>query len=51
MCPCATTLESETSGVLMTLGAIHRRLEASCAEVTFDAIRRADSPPSDLDSP
>jgi hypothetical protein len=28
-------LKTETSGVLMTLGAIYHRLEASSAEVTF----------------
>jgi hypothetical protein len=36
--PCAMMLKSETSGVLMTLGAICHHLEASFAEVTFSAI-------------
>jgi hypothetical protein len=49
--PCATTLETETSDVLMTFSAIRHRLEASCAEVTFGAIRHVESPPSDLASP
>jgi hypothetical protein len=49
--PCAVTLLIETSDVLMTLGAIHHRREASCAEVTFDAIHRAESPLSDPASP
>jgi hypothetical protein len=42
------TLETGTSGALMTFGAIHHCLEASCAEVTFGTIYlRAESPPSD----
>jgi uncharacterized membrane protein len=49
--PCAATLETETSGVLMTLGAICRRLEASSAEVTFSAIHRPKSSLFDPASP
>jgi hypothetical protein len=37
--------------VEVTFGVIRRRLEASCVEVTFSAIRHAESPPSDLVSP
>jgi hypothetical protein len=45
---CATTLETGTSGALMTFGAIHRRLEASCAEITFNTMNfRTESPPYD----
>jgi hypothetical protein len=45
---CATTLETGTSGALMTFGTIHRRLEASCAEITFNTMNfRTESPPSD----
>jgi hypothetical protein len=36
-----TTLETETSGVLMTLDAIYHCLEASFVEVTFSAIHCA----------
>jgi hypothetical protein len=49
--PCAATLETETSDVLMTFDAIRYRLEASCAEVTFGAIHRTESPLSDPASP
>jgi hypothetical protein len=45
--PCAVTLKTETSGVLMTLGAICHRLEASSTEVTFSATRYAESFVSD----
>jgi hypothetical protein len=31
----------------MTFNAIRHHLEASCAELTFGTIRRAESPPSD----
>jgi hypothetical protein len=49
---CAATLETGTSSALMTFGAIHHRLEASCAEVTFDVIYlHAESPPSDPATP
>jgi hypothetical protein len=48
---CTVTLKTETSDVLMTLGAICHRLEASSVEVTFDAIRCAESSPSDPASP
>jgi hypothetical protein len=44
--PCVVTLETETSGVLMTINAIRHHLEASCAELTFGTIRRTESPPS-----
>jgi hypothetical protein len=39
----ATMLETEISGVLMIFGAIRHCFEASCAEVTFGAIHRAES--------
>jgi hypothetical protein len=44
--PCAVTLKTETSGILMTLSAIYHRLEAS-TEVTFGAIHYVESSPSD----
>jgi hypothetical protein len=44
-------LKTETSGVLMTLGAICHRPEASSAEVTFSAICCAESSPSNPTSP
>jgi hypothetical protein len=44
----AVTPESGTSAALMTIRAIHRHLEASCAEVSFGMIYlRTESPPSD----
>jgi hypothetical protein len=49
--PCAVTLKLETSGVLMTLGAICCRLEASSAKVTFGAIHCAERSPSNPASP
>jgi hypothetical protein len=49
--PYAVMLKSETSGVLMTLGAICLRLEACSAELTFSAICSAESSPSDPASP
>jgi hypothetical protein len=49
--PCATMLKTETFGVLITLGAICHRLGASSTEVTFDAVRSAESSLSDLASP
>jgi hypothetical protein len=49
--PCAVSLKTETSGVLMTLGTICHRLEASSAEVTFGAIRCAEGSPSNPASP
>jgi hypothetical protein len=49
--PSAMSLETETSDVLMTLGAICHHLEASSMEVTFGAIRCAESSLSDLASP
>jgi hypothetical protein len=45
--PYAVTLKSETSGVLMTLGAICHRLEAYSAEVTFGVICSTESSSSD----
>jgi hypothetical protein len=44
---CAATLETETSGALMTFSAICHCLEASCSEVTFGMIHHVKSPPSD----
>jgi hypothetical protein len=45
---CVVTLETGTSSVVMTFDAICRRLDASCAEVTFGSIYlHAESPPSD----
>jgi hypothetical protein len=35
---CTTTLETGASDALMTFGAIHRYLETSYAEVTFDTM-------------
>jgi hypothetical protein len=49
--PCAVTLKIETSGVLMTLGAICHHLEASSTEVTFSATRYAESFVSDPPRP
>jgi hypothetical protein len=49
--PYVATLETETFGVPMTFGAIHHHLEASCAEVTFGAVRRTKSPLSNPTSP
>jgi hypothetical protein len=49
--PCTAMLKTETSGVLMTLGAICHRLEASSMEVTFGAICCAESSLSDPASP
>jgi hypothetical protein len=40
---CAVMLKTETSGVLINLGAICHRLEASSMEVTFGAIRYVES--------
>jgi hypothetical protein len=49
---CAATLETGTSGALMTFDAIHRNLEASCVEVTFGVIYLCtESPLSDLTLP
>jgi hypothetical protein len=48
--PYAVALKTETSGVLMPLGAIYHRLEASSVEVTFGAIHCAESSPSDPSS-
>jgi hypothetical protein len=49
---CIVMLETRTFGALMTFGAIHRRLEASCAEVTLGAIYlRTESPPFDPPPP
>jgi hypothetical protein len=39
--PCTATMKTEASGILITLGAICHRLEASSTEVTFGAIRCA----------
>jgi hypothetical protein len=49
--PCAATLRIETSGVLITLGAICHQLEVSSVEVTFGAIHCAESFPSNPTSP
>jgi hypothetical protein len=49
---CAVTLEIGTSGALMTFGTIHRHLEASYAEVTFNAMNFcAENLPSDSAPP
>jgi hypothetical protein len=48
----AATLETGTSGALLTFGAINRHFEASCVEVTFaPSYLHAESPPSDLAPP
>jgi hypothetical protein len=49
--PCVVTLEAKTSDVLMTFDTIRHRLDASCAEVTFDVIRHTESLSSDPASP
>jgi hypothetical protein len=49
--PCATMLNPETSGVLMTLRAICHRLGASSTEVTLNTICSAESSMSNPASP
>jgi hypothetical protein len=45
--PYGATLNTDTFGVLMTLGSICHRLEASSMEVTFGTIHCVESSPSD----